>query len=47
MASGLILFSYVVVHLVNHMCIGLRFWLRPRPWYARAQPWLYAVFCHQ
>ena len=27
----------------THVCIGLRFWLRLRPWYARAQPWLYAV----
>ena len=26
----------------THVCIGLRFWLRLRPWYARAQPWLYA-----
>jgi adenylate cyclase len=27
----------------THVCIGLRFWLRLRPWYVRAQPWLYAV----
>jgi adenylate cyclase len=27
----------------THVCIGLRFWLRLRPWYVRAQPWLYAA----
>jgi adenylate cyclase len=25
-----------------HGCIGLRFWLRLKPWYERAQPFLYA-----
>jgi adenylate cyclase len=25
-----------------HACIGLRFWLRLRPWYEAAQPYLYA-----
>jgi adenylate cyclase len=25
-----------------HACIGLRFWLRLRPWYDSAQPWLFA-----
>jgi len=26
-----------------HACIGLHYWLRFRPWYPRAQPWLFAV----
>jgi adenylate cyclase len=26
-----------------HACIGLHFWLRFRPWYPRAVPWLFAV----
>ncbi len=26
-----------------HVCIGLRFWLRLRPWYETAQPYLYAA----
>ena len=26
-----------------HACIGLRFWLRLKPWYDRAQPYLYAA----
>ena len=26
-----------------HACIGLHFWLRFRPWYPRAAPWLLAV----
>jgi adenylate cyclase len=26
-----------------HACIGLHFWLRFRPWYHRAVPWLFAV----
>jgi adenylate cyclase len=26
-----------------HGCLGLHFWLRLRPWYRRAVPWLYAV----
>jgi adenylate cyclase len=26
-----------------HACIGLHFWLRFRPWYRRAVPWLFAV----
>jgi len=27
----------------THACIGLRFWLRLRPWYDTAQPFLYAA----
>jgi adenylate cyclase len=27
----------------THACIGLRFWLRLRPWYNAAQPFLYAA----
>ena len=27
----------------THVCLGLRFWLRLRPWYATAQPFLYAA----
>ena len=27
----------------THVCLGLRFWLRLRPWYEIAQPFLYAV----
>jgi adenylate cyclase len=27
----------------THVCIGLRFWLRLRPWYEIAQPFLYAA----
>ncbi|HET7340813.1 MAG TPA: 2Fe-2S iron-sulfur cluster-binding protein, partial [Methylomirabilota bacterium] len=26
-----------------HACIGLHYWLRFRPWYPRAVPWLFAV----
>ena len=26
-----------------HACIGVHFWLRYRPWYARARPWLFAI----
>ncbi len=26
----------------THGCIGLRYWLRLKPWYGAAQPWLYA-----
>jgi len=26
-----------------HACIGLHFWLRFRPWYRRAVPWLFSV----
>ena len=26
-----------------HACIGLHFWLRFRPWYAPARPWLFAI----
>jgi adenylate cyclase len=26
-----------------HACIGLHFWLRVRPWYPRAAPWLFSV----
>ena len=26
-----------------HACIGVHFWLRFRPWYARARPWLFAI----
>jgi adenylate cyclase len=26
-----------------HACIGLHYWLRFRPWYRRAAPWLFAV----
>ena len=26
-----------------HACIGLHFWLRLRPWYPRALPWLYSA----
>jgi adenylate cyclase len=26
-----------------HVCIGLRFWLRLRPWYETLQPYLYAA----
>ncbi|MBX6323177.1 MAG: 2Fe-2S iron-sulfur cluster binding domain-containing protein [Rhodospirillaceae bacterium] len=26
-----------------HGCLGLHFWLRIRPWYPRAAPWLFAV----
>src|SRR5262249_46375266 len=26
-----------------HGCIGLRGWLRLKPWYPRAQPWLFAA----
>ena len=25
-----------------HVCIGLHFWLRLKPWYSRLQPWLFA-----
>lgn len=27
----------------THVCLGLRFWLRLRPWYEMAQPFLYAA----
>lgn len=27
----------------THVCLGLRFWLRLRPWYPAAQPFLYAA----
>ena len=26
-----------------HACIGVHFWLRFRPWYAGARPWLFAI----
>jgi len=26
-----------------HACVGLHYWLRFRPWYRRAAPWLFAV----
>jgi len=26
-----------------HGCIGVHFWLRLRPWYARARPWLLLI----
>src|SRR4029434_6650571 len=26
-----------------HACIGMHYWLRFRPWYPRAVPWLFAV----
>ena len=26
-----------------HACIGVHFWLRFRPWYAPARPWLFAI----
>jgi adenylate cyclase len=26
-----------------HLCFGIHFWLRIRPWYPRAQPWLFAA----
>lgn len=26
-----------------HLCFGMHFWLRIRPWYPRAQPWLLAA----
>src|SRR5258705_30724 len=35
--------AIVVVLAWLHACIGLHFWLRFRPWYPRASPWLFAV----
>src|SRR5215510_9494106 len=26
-----------------HACVGVHFWLRFRPWYARGRPWLFAI----
>src|SRR5260370_1205553 len=76
LVSGLIMFAFVVSHLLNHAlglarplltvyfdeapwagvrqgtvlavawvhgCIGLRYWLRLKPWYERAQPYLHAA----
>ncbi|MDB5409240.1 MAG: adenylate/guanylate cyclase [Rhodospirillales bacterium] len=34
--------AVVLVVAWVHGCIGLRFWLRLKPWYERAQPFLYA-----
>jgi adenylate cyclase len=38
-----VLQGVVLVVAWVHGCIGLRFWLRLKPWYERAQPFLYAV----
>jgi adenylate cyclase len=37
-----VLQAVVLVVAWVHGCIGLRFWLRLKPWYDRAQPFLYA-----
>jgi len=35
--------TVVVVLAWLHACIGVHYWLRFRPWYRRAAPWLFAV----
>jgi len=35
--------TVVLVLAWLHACIGLHFWLRFRPWYRRAAPWLFSV----
>ncbi|MFQ5785160.1 MAG: hypothetical protein ACE5H8_10100 [Alphaproteobacteria bacterium] len=34
---------FVLLIVWLHGCIGLHYWLRIRPWYPRALPWLYAA----
>ena len=41
-AKGILQGTVLIVAWV-HGCIGLRFWLRLKPWYARAQPYLFAA----
>jgi adenylate cyclase len=35
--------TLIVTIVWLHACIGLHYWLRFRPWYARAVPWLFAT----
>jgi adenylate cyclase len=35
--------ALLVVIVWVHACVGLRYWLRLKPWYDLAQPWLFAA----
>jgi adenylate cyclase len=37
--------TLLVIVVWAHVLMGLHYWLRIKPWYARALPWLYPVVC--